>query len=172
LRSFNICATLKMDFTTPHVGEDMATVPGIDVSYSNTGIDWPKVRAAGQRFTHIKASEGDEYLDPTFDDNGRGAKTGGLLRRAYHFFRANADAKKQANKFIDYVKSMNDPGELPPVLNLEAADGQSRGKIIARAKTWLDLRFGQRIIHSGWPSIPASMSLIWNPVCCAAGSMC
>jgi GH25 family lysozyme M1 (1,4-beta-N-acetylmuramidase)/LysM repeat protein len=117
----------------------MATVPGIDVSYWNAGIDWPKVRAAGQRFTFIKASEGDGYLDPTFDDNWRGAKTGGLLRGAYHFFRANADAKKQANKFIDYVKSMNDPGELPPVLDLETADGQSRDKIISRAKTWLDL---------------------------------
>jgi lysozyme len=117
----------------------MATVPGIDVSYWNAGIDWPKVRAAGQRFTFIKASEGDGYLDPTFDDNWRGAKTGGLLRGAYHFFRANADAKKQANKFIDYVNSMNDPGELPPVLDLETADGQSRDKIISRAKTWLDL---------------------------------
>jgi GH25 family lysozyme M1 (1,4-beta-N-acetylmuramidase)/LysM repeat protein len=117
----------------------MATVPGIDVSYWNAGIDWPKVRATGQRFTFIKASEGDGYLDPTFDDNWRGAKTGGLLRGAYHFFRANVDAKKQANKFIDYVKSMNDPGELPPVLDLETVDGQSREKIIARAKTWLDL---------------------------------
>jgi GH25 family lysozyme M1 (1,4-beta-N-acetylmuramidase) len=154
------------------LGEDMATVPGIDVSYWNAGIDWPKVRAVRQRFTFIKASEGDEYLDPTFDDIGRGAKTGGLLRGAHHFFRANADAKKQANKFIDYVKSMNDPGELPLVLDLEAADGQSCGKIIARAKTPLALRFGQRIIHPSCPSIPASMSLVWNPVCRAAGSMC
>ena len=37
----------------------MATVPGIDVSYWNAGIDWPKVRAAGQRFVFAKASEGD-----------------------------------------------------------------------------------------------------------------
>jgi lysozyme len=117
----------------------MATVPGIDVSYWNAGIDWPKVRAAGQRFVFAKASEGDGYLDPTFDDNWRGAKAAGLLRGAYHFFRANVDAKKQANKFIDYVKSTNDNGELPPVLDLETHDGQSRDKIIARAKIWLDL---------------------------------
>ena len=117
----------------------MATVAGIDVSYWNAGIDWPKVRAAGQRFVLIKASEGDVYLDPTFDDNWRGAKAAGLLRGAYHFFRANGDAKKQANRFIDYVKSMSDDGELPPVLDLETSDGQSRDKIISRAKTWLDL---------------------------------
>ncbi len=131
----------------------MATVPGIDVSYWNAGIDWPKVRAAGQRFTFVKASEGDGYLDPTFDDNWRGAKGAGLLRGAYHFFRANADAKKQANKFIDYVKSMSDNGELPPVLDLETSDGQSREKIISRAKTWLDMvetAFNRKpIIYSG-----------------------
>lgn len=131
----------------------MATVPGIDVSYWNAGIDWPKVRAAGQRFVFAKASEGDGYLDPTFDDNWRGAKAAGLLRGAYHFFRANLDAKKQASKFIDYVKSMNDDGELPPVLDIETGDGQSRDKIIARAKTWLDLveaAFNRKpIIYSG-----------------------
>jgi lysozyme len=131
----------------------MATVAGIDVSYWNAGIDWPKVRAAGQRFVFAKASEGDTYADPTFDDNWRGAKAAGFLRGAYHFFRSNVDAKKQANKFIDYVKSMNDDGELPPVLDLETNDGQTREKIITRVKTWLDLvetAFNRKpIIYSG-----------------------
>lgn len=131
----------------------MAAVPGIDVSYWNAGIDWPKVRAAGQRYVFAKATEGDFYADPTFDDNWRGAKTAGLLRGAYHFFRSNVDAKKQAMKFIDYVKSMNDNGELPPVLDLETNDGQTREKVIARAKTWLDLveaAFNKKpIIYSG-----------------------
>jgi LysM repeat protein len=61
------------------------------------------------------------------------------LRGAYHFFRGNVDPKKQANKFIDYVRSMNDDGELPPVLDLETNDGQGKDKLIARVKTWLDL---------------------------------
>lgn len=131
----------------------MATVPGIDVSYWNSGIDWPKVRAAGQRFVFVKATEGDFYADPTFDDNWRGAGKAGLLRGAYHFFRSNVDARKQANKFIDYVKSLNDDGELPPVLDLETADGQSKAKIISRARTWLDAvedAFNRKpIIYSG-----------------------
>lgn len=131
----------------------MATVAGIDVSYWNAGIDWPKVRAAGQRYVFVKASEGDSYADPTFDDNWRGAKAAGLLRGAYHFFRANADAKRQASKFIDYVRTMNDDGELPPVLDLETNDGQTREKIISRVKTWLDLvesAFNRKpILYSG-----------------------
>ncbi len=131
----------------------MATVPGIDVSYWDAGIDWPKVRATGQRFVFIKASESITYKDPTFDDNWFGAKSAGLLRGAYHFFRCNVDAKKQADYFIDYVKSFNDDGELPPVLDLETPDGQRKEKIIPAAKTWLDrveAAFGRKpIIYSG-----------------------
>ena len=131
----------------------MATVPGIDVSYWNSGIDWPKVRATGQRYVFIKASESASYKDPTFDDNWFGARSAGLLRGAYHFFRCNADAKKQADSFIDYVKSFNDDGELPPVLDLETHDGQRRDKIIPAVKTWLDrveAAFGKKpMIYSG-----------------------
>ncbi|MFZ5883243.1 MAG: GH25 family lysozyme [Chloroflexota bacterium] len=131
----------------------MATVPGIDVSYWNAGIDWPKVRATGQRFVFAKATEGDSYADPTFPVNWAGAKAAGLLRGAYHFFRANVDGKKQAKKFIDYVKSTKDNGELPPVLDLETHDGQPNARIISRAKDWLDeveAAFGKKpIIYSG-----------------------
>jgi len=116
----------------------MATVPGIDVSYWNAGIDWPKVRATGQRFVFVKATESSSYKDPTFDDNWLGAKSAGLLRGTYHFFRCNVDAKKQADSFIDYVKSFHDDGELPPVLDIETHDGQRRDKIIPAARTWLD----------------------------------
>ena len=131
----------------------MATVPGIDVSYWDAGIDWPKVRATGQRFVFAKATEGDFYSDPTFDDNWFGAKSAGLLRGAYHFFRCNVDAKKQADYFINYVKSVNDNGELPPVLDLESNDGQKKEKIIPAVKVWLDRvegAFGRKpIIYSG-----------------------
>ncbi|GAB4459086.1 MAG: hypothetical protein OHK0041_23710 [Anaerolineales bacterium] len=131
----------------------MATVPGIDVSYWNAGIDWPKVRATGQRFVFAKATEGDFYADPTFPANWSGAKAAGLLRGAYHFFRPNVDGRKQAKKFIDYIKSTKDNGELPPALDLETHDGQTNARIIARAKDWLDeveAAFGKKpIIYSG-----------------------
>ncbi len=131
----------------------MATVPGIDVSYWDSGIDWPKVRATGQRFMFTKATEGDFYADPTFAANWSGAKAAGLLRGAYHFFRCNVDPNKQAKKFIDYVKTVKDNGELPPVLDLESHDGQPKDKIISRAKAWLDeveKAFGRKpIIYSG-----------------------
>jgi lysozyme len=116
----------------------MATVPGIDVSYWQSGIDWPKVRATGQRFVIIKATEGEAYADPTFAGDWSGAKAGGLLRAPYCFFHPKQDPKKQADFFCTTVKAQNDPPELPPVLDLEVADGMMADKIIPRVKTWLD----------------------------------
>ncbi len=131
----------------------MATVPGIDVSYWDSGIDWPKVRATGQRYVFVKATEGVTYSDPTFPGNWSGAKTAGLLRGAYCFFHPNLDPVKQAELFIKAIKATKDSGELPHVLDLEAHDNQPKLKIIARAKAWLDAveaEFGRKpIIYSG-----------------------
>ncbi len=131
----------------------MTTVPGIDVSYWQAGIDWPKVRATGQRFTFVKATEGESYTDPTFEDNWKGAKAGGLLRGAYCFFHPSQDPKKQADRFVSVLQTLNDPGELPPVLDLEVTDGVAKDKIISKAKAWLDATeqaLGRKaIIYSG-----------------------
>lgn len=131
----------------------MATVPGIDVSYWDSGIDWPKVRATGQRYVFIKATEGETYSDPTFPGNWSGAKTAGFLRGAYCFFHPNLDPVKQATRFISAIKATKDNSELPHVLDLEAHDNQPKARIIARAKIWLDAveaEFGKKpIIYSG-----------------------
>ena len=131
----------------------MPTVPGIDVSYWDSGIDWPKVRATGQRFVFVKATEGVSYSDPTFAGNWSGAKTAGLLRGAYCFFHPGLDPAKQAEYFIKAIQATKDNGELPHVLDLEAHDNQPKARIIERAKTWLDAveaAFGKKpIIYSG-----------------------
>ncbi len=110
------------------------------------------VRPANDLFLQ-KQQKGIRMPTPPLTITGAARKPAGLLRGAYHFFRSNVDPKKQATKFIDYVKSMNDNGELPPVLDLETPDGQAKEKIISRAKTWLDLveaAFGRKpIIYSG-----------------------
>ncbi|HEY2982348.1 MAG TPA: GH25 family lysozyme [Anaerolineales bacterium] len=132
----------------------MPTSPGIDVSYWDAGIDWPKVRATGQRFVFIKATEGVSYSDPTFKDNWSGARAAGLLRGAYCFFHPNLSPKKQADHFINAVKSSNDKAELPHVLDLEGDGGLPRARVIAAAKVWLDAvekAFGRKpIIYSGF----------------------
>jgi GH25 family lysozyme M1 (1,4-beta-N-acetylmuramidase) len=96
------------------------------------------VRATGQRFALIKATEGEGYADPTFNDDWSGAKLSGLLRGAYCFFHPKQDPKKQADFFLSAVKAQNDNGELPPIIDLEVNDGLTRDKIIPKVKAWLD----------------------------------
>jgi lysozyme len=131
----------------------MTTVPGMDVSYWQAEIDWHAVRSTGQRFVFLKATEGVSYTDPTFGGNWDGAGEGGLLRGAYSFFHPNQDAALQAARFIQAVKSVGGPGELPCSVDLEVTDGMSNQKVVAGAKRWIDevqQAFGRRpIIYSG-----------------------
>jgi lysozyme len=116
----------------------VTTVPGIDVSYWQAEIDWSSVSLTDRRFAFIKATEGLSYSDPTFAGNWKGAGDAGLLRGAYAFFHPNQDAKAQAKRFVEIVRSQNDPGELPCSVDLEVTDGLPSKKIISGVKTWLD----------------------------------
>lgn len=60
-------------------------------------------------------------MDRSFDRHWQGARNAGLLRGAYHFFRPLAPASAQANLFLRVVQDLQ-PGDLPPVLDLEAPE--------------------------------------------------
>ena len=141
----------------------MPTVPGIDVSYWQSGIDWPKVRATGQRFVIIKATEGETYIDPTFADDWVGAGSSGLLRAPYCFFHPKQDPKKQADNFINLVRAQAARGELPAAVDLEVTDGLTKDRIIPRVKTWLDqveAAFGRKpMIYAGVSFLETNFSL-------------
>jgi len=141
----------------------MTSVPGLDVSYWQSGIDWPKVRATGRRFVLIKATEGETYSDPTFNDDWSGARASGLLHGAYCFFHPKQDPKKQADFFTSAVKAHSDMGELPPVIDLEVTDGLTADKIIPKVKAWLDeveQAFGRKpLIYSGVSFLETSLSV-------------
>jgi lysozyme len=104
----------------PHNGVAVAhTMPiqGIDVSYWQGEIDWPKVRDAGIHFAFIKATEGGDHLDPKFLDNWHAAKRAGVARGAYHFMYWCRPAHEQALWFMLNVPA--DADALPPVLDVE-----------------------------------------------------
>jgi lysozyme len=114
----------------------MATrVSGIDVSHYQQVVDWAKVKAAGIAFAFAKATDG-LNSDPTFARNWAGIGNAGLLRGAYHFFRPLKDAAAQAKHFMDVVSLA--VGDLPPVLDVETADGASNDAMQSGVKTWLD----------------------------------
>lgn len=103
---------------------------GIDVSKWDTKIDWSKY---DWDFAFIKVSEG-TVIDPMFDSHWISAR-GNTQRGGYHFFRAFVDPRQAAQRFIEYLNG--DMGELPPVLDLESANGIEKKTVVSRALTWL-----------------------------------
>ena len=105
---------------SPHPGVADAhrmPVQGIDVSRWQGTIDWRAVSGAGIRFAFLKATEGADYLDPTFRENWAGTARSGVLRGAYHFMFWCRPISEQAAWFRKNVPA--DPSALPPVLDVE-----------------------------------------------------
>lgn len=74
---------------------------GIDI-YNGTrtrGLDLARVKAAGYGFTIVKATEGVDYVDPSFIANVQAAHVAGLLVGAYHLLRATP-IDRQCHDFL------------------------------------------------------------------------
>jgi len=111
------------------------TTRGIDVSYYQETINWPKVKASGVEFVFVRVSDGLYFDDPMFAANWAGTKSSNLIRGAYQFFRPEQDPIEQADVLVAAL--LADPGELPPVIDVEDAGGQSPAEIARRVKIWL-----------------------------------
>jgi len=109
---------------------------GIDVSRWQTNVDWASVQAAGMAFAFCKATQGVQVVDKFFAQNWAGIKKAGLARGAYHFYDPMLDPAQQAQLFLRTVKL--EPGDLPPVLDVEQAGTASNDALIRGTKTWLD----------------------------------
>jgi lysozyme len=114
-----------------------ATTSGVDVSYYNGTIDWAKVKAAGNAFAFIRISDGTGFHDPQFAANWAGARAAGVIRGIYQFFRPTQDVAAQADMVIAAVGTPV-PGDLPPVIDVEATGNLSPASVAARVRTWVD----------------------------------
>lgn len=117
------------------------SIHGIDVSKYQSGIAWEEVKAMQVKhirigFAFIKATEGIGNTDPRFGRNWRRARQAGICRGAYHFFIASKDGRMQAENFIKRVEL--EPGDLPPVLDIEQMNGTSSAQLRKEAKRWLE----------------------------------
>jgi lysozyme len=112
------------------------TTPGIDVSYYQNTIEWKRVRKAGVLFAFVRVSDGTTVPDPMFVKNWDGARKAGIMRGAYQYFRPDQSATAQADLLIAAVKQ--DPGELPPVIDVENTGGKSPKAIAKAIRIWVD----------------------------------
>ncbi len=113
------------------------TTPGIDVSYHQETIDWPRVQRAGIRFAFIRLSDGATLRDPRFAINWAEAKRAGLVRGAYQFFRPDQSVTAQADLMIAAMRG-RDRDDLPPAIDLEVDGGLDPTALAERAGAWIE----------------------------------
>jgi len=114
-----------------------ATTPGIDVSYHQETIDWPRVQRAGIRFAFIRLSDGAALRDAMFATNWAEAKRAGLVRGAYQFFRPDQSIAEQADLMIAAMRD-RDHDDLPPVIDIEVDGGFEPPTVAERARAWIE----------------------------------
>jgi len=137
---------------------------GLDVSNNNGAVSWSKVAHAGYRFAFGKATEGTAYTDKTYTANRNGSESAGLVFGGYHFARptggnaaaATSSAIRQANHFLAVAGPQ--PGELPPVLDLEVAGGLTKQRLLVWTLAWL----GQVYARTGVEPFLYTSPLFWK----------
>ncbi|TKK64312.1 glycoside hydrolase family 25 protein [Ilyomonas limi] len=118
------------------------TLHGIDVSRHQGAISWRAVRDMQIKdirfhFAFMKATEGVKMVDPYFKRNWKSCKKMHLSRGAYHYYLANKSGADQALNFIKTVKL--EPGDLPPVVDIEQLHGTKPAMMRAELKLFLNM---------------------------------
>jgi len=116
----NISAGYADDDRSDHSSSKISKVHGFDISHFNGDVSWPTVKDSRNHFVVLKATEGVDWVDPTFKSHWIESKRAGLIRGAYHFFVAHDDPVEEARWYIENVTL--EPGDLPPIVDVERAD--------------------------------------------------
>jgi len=127
-----------------------SALTGPDVSSWNhpggASINWRAVRAAGQNFAFVKATQGPSvpggsfYTNPYYAGDSAGAAAAGLYVGSYDFAVPAlplSTAALQARAFVSVTGSLHGSMQLPPVLDLEQTGGLSAANLRAWVQSWL-----------------------------------
>lgn len=161
LRRRPLVAGLVLSASVAMASSAMA-VNGVDVSRyqhpSGSSIDWRAVKASGQVYAFIKATEATTVTNAYFAADWRDSRAAGVYRGAYHFARPSrtpGSAVSQANAFLKVIGNQRLPGTLPPVLDLETNDSRMRpAEMIAWTKafvTTVESKTGRRPMIYSYP---------------------
>lgn len=141
----------------PSAGADLGShwlniASGVDVSghqhMTTAGINWQAVRADGQNFAFVKATEGEGWVNEFYARDVAQAREVGLMVGMYHYARPAKDPIAQARHFSDRINEVGGL-DLAPVLDLEVAEGLSPDQLAQWTRTFLQevqLRTGRQPI--------------------------
>jgi lysozyme len=114
------------------------TVYGIDVSRFQGSINWQQVAGHGVKYAWVQVSRHIDDIDAQFEANWAGTKANGILRGAYQRFHPSESVSGQAQIMLDKIGTL-EPNDLPPMLDVEDADGLSKAQVAAAVQQWMDI---------------------------------
>lgn len=112
---------------------------GIDVSHYQGDINWDRLIKKSSvkiSFVFCKATEGTNLLDERWKENCRELCKRNIPVGAYHYFKPNKDAARQADFFLKHYKPKQT--DLPPVIDVEE-EGSSPVQLRNDVKQWMDI---------------------------------
>lgn len=121
----------------PHLQK---TYDGLDVSHHQGVIDWQKVgEDPAVQFVYVKATEGATFVDQSYAQNVKGAKSVGIAVGAYHYLSSGSSVREQFRNFYRVVdRKVQD---IVPMVDVEedGVAGWSRQQLQDSLSTFLQL---------------------------------
>jgi len=108
-------------------------IKGFDISHNYT-IQWNKI-SPDMKFVYCKATQGESFKDPQFNQYWQHLKTTSLFRGAYHFLSIEGTAQQQADNFLSCRIDFSRPNVLPPMLDVEDQTPESLNQHILDDRT-------------------------------------
>lgn len=106
---------------------------GIDVSHYQGNIDWDKVvKGTNISYVYMKATEGANYVDDTYEWNLQEARRVGLSVGSYHFYRPNVSPREQFDNIVRNIKA--EKQDLVPIIDIEHRGSVSEDRFISDLK--------------------------------------
>jgi len=119
--------------------EDTCThIHGIDLSHYQGKVFWEAIGDnTKMAFVYLKATEGGDRIDQTYEKNIQLAHQNGLKVGSYHFFRPKTELQKQ----LDNFKTQCRPGDqdLIPMIDIETKGGLSDSAFCDSLFKFLDM---------------------------------
>lgn len=113
-------------------------VHGIDLSHYQGEVFWEVIGDNTKNaYVYLKATEGGNNIDPTYQQNIRLAKKYGLKVGSYHFFRPRTNLKLQMQNFVTQCRPKDQ--DLIPMIDVETKSGLSTEAFCDSLHTFLDM---------------------------------
>ena len=135
---------LILDTTTVKVNadvlcEDTCThIHGIDISHYQGKVFWETIgEHSKMHYVYMKATEGGDRIDATFERNIQMAHHYGLKVGSYHFYRPLADQQRQLQNFRS--QCLPKEQDLLPMIDIESTGGLSTDVFCDSLFYFLDL---------------------------------